>query len=115
HDRRDIAGADHPDQHARDQHDEVAAAFPQPFAAERLAAHRRGERERGHEPPQDDADGDADDVGYVHWSPPKRAAIARAAARAESPARIGSGNAISTRQPTNSGPKNGSSQISARL
>src|SRR5262249_17142308 len=85
------------------------------LAEQGLAAHRGGERERGDQAPQDDADDDADDVNQVHWSPPPRAAIARAAVRAIRPAMIGSGSAIKMRQPTNSGPKNGSSQTRARL
>src|SRR5215813_3707231 len=115
HHRRDITGADHADEYARNQHDEVAQTVEGALAEQGLAAHRGGERERGDQAPQDDADDDADDVNQVHWSPPPRAAIARAAVRAIRPAMIGSGSAIKMRQPTNSGPKNGSSQMRARL
>src|SRR5215467_6396482 len=115
HDGGDIAGTDHTNEDARDQHDEVVQTFKGTFAEQGFAAHRGGERERGDQAPEDDANDDADDVDQVHWSPPQRAAIARAAARAIRPAMIGSGSAIKMRQPTNSGPKNGSSQMRARL
>src|SRR5262249_33730110 len=103
------------DEDARDQHHEVAGAFVGAFAEQRLAAHRRRESKRRDQQPQGDADDDADDGDQVHWSPPQRRAAMRAAPRAMRPAMIGNGSASTMRQPTNSGPKNGSSQISARL
>src|SRR5215467_577204 len=108
----DVAGADHANQHARNQHHEVTHTLIGAFAEQRLAAHRRDECQRRDQQPQDDADDDGDDGNEAHWSPPQRRAAMRAAARAMKPAMTGSGSASTMRQPTNSGPKNGSSQIS---